>query len=84
MLKPPATDAATTTQTVLTTAYQLTPEKTLAARLVHRDGEGLNLFASYRQRVRKGMDSFILLGDPDPSAIGLTTRIAAKFVWTFQ
>lgn len=83
-LRPPAEDAATDTQTVLTTAYQLTPEKTVAARLLHRDGEGLNFFASYGQRVRKGMDAFLLLGNPDPETRGLSSRIAGKFVWTLE
>ena len=84
ILSAPAAHAATTTQVVLTTTYQLTPEKSLAARVVHRDGEGLNIFASYGQRMRRGMDVFVLLGDPDPETRNLGSRLAAKLLWTFD
>ena len=42
--------------------YEITPEKSVSARLVHQK-EGMNLTFSYRQQVRKGLDIYALFGD---------------------
>jgi hypothetical protein len=67
-------------QAVLTTSYDITPEKTLAARGIWRDA-GFSAYASYRQVVRKGMDAYVIVGDPDPSLTGFTNRVALKLIW---
>ncbi len=81
-LAPPSPDAYHAYQTVLTTSYDLTPEKCISARLIERDA-GVNIFAAYRQVVRKGMDAYVLVGDPDPSRTGLRKRAVLKLVWVF-
>jgi len=51
-------------QHVLTINYDITPERGLATRIVYRDGN-YNAFITYRQSVRKGIDAFIIIGDPN-------------------
>jgi hypothetical protein len=67
-------------QAVLTTSYDVTPEKTIAARAIWRDA-GSSAYASYRQVVRKGMDAYVIVGDPDPSLTGFTERVVLKLIW---
>ena len=81
-LEPPSPDAYHAYQTVLTTSYDLTPEKTISARLIERDA-GVNVFAAYRQVVRRGMDAYVLVGDPDPSRTGFRKRVVVKLIWVF-
>jgi len=69
-------------QAVLTSSYDLTCEKTIAARAIWRN-EGFTAYAAYRQVVRKGMDAYIILGDPDPSTTGFTNRFVVKLIWAF-
>jgi len=81
-LQPPAEDAGHSCQTVLTTAYDLTSEKCIAARAIWRDG-AFSAYASYRQVVRRGMDAYVIVGDPDPDRTGFATRLAFKLIWVF-
>jgi len=81
-LAPPSPEAYHAYQTVLTASYDLTPEKCISLRLIARDG-GYNAYAAYRQVVRRGMDAYILVGEPDPSRTGLTNRVAVKLIWAF-
>jgi len=81
-LTEPAEDAGHEYQTVLTTSYDITPEKCVAARGIWRDA-GFTAYASYRQVVRKGMDAYVIVGDPDPDKTGFTNRLATKVIWTF-
>jgi len=67
-------------QAVLTTSYDITTEKTLAARGIWRDA-GFSAYASYRQVVRRGMDAYVILGDPDPSLTGVASRVTFKLIW---
>ena len=67
-------------QAVLTTTYDISPEQTVSARLVHSDGS-TNAYAAYRQRVRKGMDLLIVAGDPN--ADEWVSRLAVKAIWCF-
>ena len=67
-------------QAVLTSSYDITPEKTLAARAIWRDA-GFSAYASYRQVVRKGMDAYVIVGDPDPRLTGFTERVVLKLIW---
>jgi len=51
-------------QHVLTINYDITPERGLGTRVVYRDGN-YNAFVTYRQSLRKGIDAFIIIGDPN-------------------
>lgn len=67
----------TTTQTILTGTYRLNAFQTISGRLVQQDGSGgndqqtigvvrgTNLYFAFSQRVRRGTDLFLLLGDPN-------------------
>jgi len=79
-LEPPSQAAGHSYQTVLTTSYDLTTEKCIAARGIWRDA-GFSAYASYRQVVRRGMDAYVIVGDPDPERTGLASRVAVKLIW---
>jgi len=51
-------------QHVIIINYDITSERGLGSRLVYRDGN-YNAFVTYRQAVRKGIDAFIIIGDPN-------------------
>jgi len=59
--------------------YEITPEKSISARLVHQE-EGINLTLSYRQQVRKGLDIYALFGDYD--ADKTVKKLSIKLVMT--
>jgi len=65
-------------QLVFTNTYDITDEKTISARLVRR-GSSTNAYAAYRQRVRRGMDLLIVVGDPN--AEEWVSRLAVKAIW---
>jgi hypothetical protein len=67
-------------QLIVTATCELDPEHTISARLVDNN-RGSNFYASYRQKVRKGMDLYIIAGDPN--ATETTERLATKAVWAF-
>lgn len=67
-------------QTILSLNYDLTPERGMGGRLVQRDGH-LNWYLSYRQNVRRGMDAFIILGDPNAQTF--QPHLALKTVYVF-
>jgi len=79
-LAEPAEDAGHEYQTVLTTSYDITPEKCIAARGIWRDA-GFTAYASYRQVVRRGMDAYVIVGDPNPDRTGFASRVAVKLIW---
>jgi hypothetical protein len=79
-LAPPSPDAYHAYQVVLTGSRDLTPEKSIAARLIARDA-GVSLYAVYRQVVRRGMDAYLVVGDPDAEDTGLAKRMVMKLVW---
>jgi len=64
-------------QHVLILNYDITSERGLGSRLVYRDGK-FNAFITYRQAVRKGIDAFIIIGDPN--AEKMQRRILAKVI----
>ncbi len=67
-------------QLVLTHTYDLTDERTLAGRIVIRDSNR-NFYLAYRQRVRKGTDLLIVVGDPN--ADEWVSRVAVKAIWCY-
>ena len=79
-LADPAPDAGSSYLAVITSNYDLTKEKSIAARLI-ANNDGFNAYASYRQVVRQGMDIYVILGDPDPDHTGLAKRIVVKLIW---
>ena len=64
-------------QHILSVNYDITPEKGLGSRFVYRDGK-FNAFITYRQAVRKGVDAFIIAGDPN--AEEMQKRVVAKVI----
>ena len=77
---PPSPDAAHGYQAVLTMSYDLTDEKCVSARVIRRDA-GTTVFLGYRQVVRRGMDAYVIVGDPDPDRTGFARRAAFKLIW---
>lgn len=58
----------TTTQSILTGTYRLTPERNISCRIVEQTGGGLNgmnVYIAFAQQARSGADVFLLLGDPN-------------------
>lgn len=68
------------TQLVLTGLYDISPERGVALRFVGRN-DGTNVYAAYRQELRRGADMFFILGDPN--ARSLTKRVLLKVVNTY-
>jgi len=64
---------------ILSAKYELTSEKSVAARVLYLK-EGANLTLSYRQRVRRGLDIFALFGDYN--ADHTVNRFAIKLIST--
>jgi len=64
-------------QHIMSVNYDITPEKGLGSRFVYRDGK-FNAFVTYRQAVRKGVDAFIIVGDPN--AEKMQKRAVAKVI----
>jgi len=69
--------AENTRQHILTFNYDITPEHSLGTRLVYQDHD-FNAFITYRQVVRKGIDVFIIIGDPN--AKEMQRRALAKII----
>ncbi len=60
----PSPYAGTNRQTILGVTYDISPEKGLLGRVIWREGKA-NLYMAYRQRVRAGMDAYLVYGDPN-------------------
>jgi hypothetical protein len=63
-IKLPSPEAYSTGQLISTLAYDLDNERTLAGRLVAQHGK-TNFYLAYKQRVRMGMDAYVIFGDPN-------------------
>jgi hypothetical protein len=63
-IKPPSPEAYSAGQLISTLAYDLDNERTLAGRLVAEHGK-TNFYLAYKQRVRVGMDAYVIFGDPN-------------------
>ena len=63
-------------QAVLTMTYDFSPERGIGMRIVTLNGRN-NFYASYRHAVRKGMDLYLIFGDPnaDSTVSKLTTKL---------
>lgn len=74
-------------QHILILNYDITPDRGLGARLIYRDDEfspfiyrggKFNAFITFRQAVRKGIDAFLIIGDPN--AEEMQGRVLAKII----
>lgn len=63
-IKEPSPEAYTGRQFVGTLAYDLDDERTVSGRIVTEDGSS-NIYLAYRQRVRAGLDAYVIFGDPN-------------------
>ncbi len=63
-IKPPSPEAYSSDQLIATVAYDIDNERTLAGRLISRKGK-TNFYMAYKQRVRSGMDVYVIYGDPN-------------------
>ena len=64
---------------VVTTSYDITDERSLGARVICRH-DGLTGYAAYRQVVRRGLDIYVLVGDPSSDQTGFTPRVMVKLI----
>lgn len=69
-----------TDQLIATFNYDLTSEKTISGRLVKQDSN-FNAYLAYRQSPRKGMDLFVIFGDPNAETF--QPNLIIKAVWVF-
>ncbi len=60
----PSPRAYSSDRFITTLSYDFDPERTLAGRLISREGE-TNLYLAFRQRVRTGLDAYAIYGDPN-------------------
>lgn len=65
-------------QLIGTVQYDLTDERALSGRIVYTN-DGVNGYAAFQQMLRRGMDLFLIVGDP--SAETWTERVALKAVF---
>jgi len=65
-------------QIVVTGTYDLSDERTISGRAVE-SRDSFNIYFTYRQAVRRGMDAYVIVGDPN--ARKFERRLAVKTVW---
>jgi hypothetical protein len=71
--------SVTNWQGIMGVTYEISPEKSLSARVIHQSGD-TNFTMSYRQQVRKGLDIFALFGDYNSDTT--VNKISVKMVMT--
>ncbi len=74
----PSVEAGTFRQTVVSANYDISPEKGIVGRLIRRSGKS-NVYFAYRQRVRAGMDAYLIYGDPNAEETNDTFLL--KLIW---
>ena len=67
-------------QGILGTSYDITSERSVAGRYVNRAGQH-NFYVSYRQVVRKGLDAYVIVGNPNVEKT--EGRVAVKVISCF-
>jgi hypothetical protein len=68
-------------QGVLTSSYDITTERSIGLRLIARN-TGFTAYAAYRQVVRRGIDAYVIVGDPDPDRTRFSPRVIVKLIRT--
>ncbi|MHB0999945.1 MAG: carbohydrate binding family 9 domain-containing protein [Armatimonadota bacterium] len=63
-IKQPSPSAYSVTQLITTLNYDLSDERSLSGRFINTSGKN-NIYIVYRQRVRSGLDTYIIFGDPN-------------------
>jgi hypothetical protein len=63
-IDPPSPNAYSASQVITSLAYDLDAERTIGGRTVISRGDA-NVFLTYRQRVRAGLDVWLIFGDPN-------------------
>ena len=66
-IDPPSLEAYSANQLVGQLAYDIDNERTLAGRVVAQTG-GTNVYLAYKQRVRSGMDVYVIYGAPNSTS----------------
>lgn len=79
-IKYPSPEAYSSGQFIGTLSYDIDTERTLAGRLISRD-EGTNFYLAYKQRVRAGMDVYVIFGDPNAETT--KTSVLVKLIRPF-
>ena len=74
----PSAEAGTFRQTVISANYDITPERGFGGRLIRREGRS-NVYTYYRQKVRAGMDAYLIYGDPNADETEDTLLL--KLIW---
>ncbi len=68
-----------TYQTIATAGYEIDKYRYISARFVQQQGD-TNIFLSYRRSGGKGVEYFVIVGDP--SALTYRNRVAFKVIWS--
>jgi len=63
-IKEPSPEAYSAGQLIWSVAYDVDDERTLGGRLVASGGKA-NFYLAYKQRVRAGLDAYVIVGDPN-------------------
>jgi hypothetical protein len=73
-------------QAIGTFGYDISPERGISGRILYNPGEGVgglpNFYFSYRQSLRRGLDLYLIVGDPNANSIRY--RVAIKALYVFQ
>ena len=56
-------------------------ERSIGLRVIARN-TGVTAYAAYRQVVRRGVDAYVIVGDPDPSRTRFAPRLIVKLIRT--
>jgi hypothetical protein len=67
-------------QTIVTLGWEMDPARSLTGRFVDRSGRQ-NYYLAFRNAGRAGMETFVILGDPNASEF--RRRLSVKLVWAF-
>ncbi|HWD42043.1 MAG TPA: sugar-binding protein [Fimbriimonas sp.] len=67
-------------QTIATVGWELDPLRSITARFVQTNGDG-NFFLSFRNSGGSGMETYVILGDPN--ALTFQKKLSLKFVFAF-
>ncbi len=66
--------------TIGTVGWEISPTRSLSARLVRRDKSN-NAYLSFRESGGKGLEYFVIVGDPNANT--WQNRVTVKLVWAF-
>ena len=76
-IKAPSPEAFSASQLITGLSYDLSDERTIGGRLVRESGR-TNTYFAFRQRVRSGLDAWLIFGDPN--AVETKSTILLKLV----